>query len=193
MTINCGTGLLWGHREQGAACALCRHVLCALILIQELFFYHELTKIILKTFQYDGYWQITLYERNIKLCVMKLKIQRTNYRKFLTTWQRINKANTAHILSFAVHLLGFTCLGKVFRKNARNDRRIRWNKVQVGSKFPLEFPFNYTSCVFHFSPTCLADSWSYRHDLNNLPPAHLSWMSKLSLKLMNVSSGSRTT
>ena len=79
-----------------------------------------------------------------------------------------------HILSFAVHILGFTCLGKVLRKNARNDRRIRWNKVQVGSRFPLEFQFNYTSCVFHFSPTCLADSWSYRHDLNNLPPAHLS-------------------
>ena len=83
--------------------------------------------------------------------------------------------------------------GKVFRKNSRNDCRIRWNKVQVASRFPLEFPFNYTSCVFHFSPTCLADSWSFRHDLNNLPAAHLSWMSKLSLKLMNVSSGSRTT
>ena len=98
-----------------------------------------------------------------------------------------------HILSFAVHVLGFICLGNVVRKNARNDRRIRWNKVQVGSRFPLEFPFNYTSCVFHFSPTCLADSWSFRHDLNNLPTAHSSWMSKLSLKLMNVSSSSRTT
>ena len=54
MTINCGTGLLLGHREQGAACALCRRVLCAPILIQELFFYRELTDNILKTFQYDG-------------------------------------------------------------------------------------------------------------------------------------------
>ena len=79
-----------------------------------------------------------------------------------------------HILSFAVHLLGFICLGNVVRKNARNDRRIRWNKVQVASRFPLEFPSNYTSCVFHFSPTCLADSWSFRRDLNNLPTAHSS-------------------
>ena len=43
MTINCGTGLLWGHREQGAACALCRRILCAPILIHEFLFYLEPT------------------------------------------------------------------------------------------------------------------------------------------------------
>lgn len=108
----------------------------------------------------------------LQISVRDAKYQLLFY--FLFSPPQILPLSLTHILSFAVHLLGFICLGKVFRKNARNDRRIRWNKVQVASRFPLEFPFNYTSCVFHFSPTCLADSWSFRHDLNNLPTAHSS-------------------
>ena len=56
---------------------LCRRVLCSPILIHEFFFYPEPAYS-----ENHLVWRTTSYKRKIKLCVMKLKNLRTNYKNF---------------------------------------------------------------------------------------------------------------